>query len=66
MSLKIRYVQEVGTQAKFMPEAMATVQAKSFAERMKARVRGERPSYGEQAPPPDDFFGGPPRGDDPF
>lgn len=45
-SLKIRFVQEVGTQAKFMPEAMPTAQAQSFANRMKARIRGEKPNYG--------------------
>jgi hypothetical protein len=50
VSLKVRYVQEVGTAAKFMPEAMPSQQAKSFAERMKSRIHGERGTSGKKQP----------------
>jgi hypothetical protein len=43
--LKVRYVQEVGTAAKFMPEPMAPTNAARLAARIKPRIRGEKPSY---------------------
>jgi hypothetical protein len=43
--LKVRYVQEVGTAAKFMPEAMAPTNAARLAQSIGARIRGEKPSY---------------------
>jgi hypothetical protein len=43
--LKVRYVQEVGTAAKFMPEALPPTRAARLAERIKPRIRGEKPKY---------------------
>lgn len=66
MQMRCSYVQPIGTAAAYMPKSLPTTQAQRFSDRIKGRLRGEKPSYGYPPPrsdaPPDD--GVPPPVDD--
>lgn len=59
--MKVRFIQPIGTAAKFMPQPLEGRYADDFAKRIQARLRGEAPSYGsstrdgEREPGSDDF-----------
>lgn len=61
-TLKAGFIQPIGTAAKYMPKGLAETNAQRFADRIKSRLRGEKPDYGMKAPAEGEFA--PPVDDD--